>query len=227
MPAPLRLLALLLVVGGVSSCSPTRSTIGIPAGETFVLGGGQAGAFEAKLLNIGSVSVRVAELTLAGDTVSVSELGPGDDASVRFSAGSAALLINTADREASVQGVIQGNTDDLGMRYVTPDGAAAPRDEIKTNLTIPSGEMFVLGGGQTGAFSAFLRNDGRVGIEIAEVTAAGDTVRVGTLLPDAVTTARFAAGSAALLRNPGGSRAQVWAEVTGDTGLGMRYAPTN
>ncbi|MEM1055808.1 MAG: hypothetical protein AAGI52_09785 [Bacteroidota bacterium] len=220
-----RLFAFALLTLLLTGCSTIRSTIGIPPGETFVLGGGQDGAFSAELLNVGDVTVGVSEVTVTGDTLALSTLAPRETARVPFAAGSAALLINANDREASVQGVIRGDTGSLGMRYVQADGSAAPRDAIKTNLTIPVGEMFVLGGGQENPFTAMLRNDGGATVRISEITAAGDTVSVGSLAPDATTTAFFGAGSTALLINTSDERARVWAEVTGDTNLGMRYVP--
>ena len=110
------LAALALVAGGCA----TTTTIGIDPGEQFVLGGGQAGAFEARLVNQGRVTVGVAELTAAGDTVYVADLAPGEATAATFAVGSAALLINRSTGGAVVRGRIRGSG--LGMRYVPVDG---------------------------------------------------------------------------------------------------------
>lgn len=85
----------------------------------------------------------------------------------------------------------------------------------------------MLGGGQGGAFSVELLNVGAAPVDVVEVTRSGDTTVVSRLGPDASTQARFAAGSAALLRNHSGRDATVRAVVRGDTDLGMRYVPVD
>ncbi|MEL6615908.1 MAG: hypothetical protein AAFQ43_09230, partial [Bacteroidota bacterium] len=97
--------------------------------------------------------------------------------------------------------------------------------EIKTNLTIPAGEQFILGGGQEGAFTAVLRNDGRVDVTVMEIQASGEITRTLTLRTGQTATATFAAGATARVANESDRDAKVWAEVTGDTNLGMRYTP--
>lgn len=109
--------ALVLLASG---CGTIRSTVGIDPGETFVLGGGQAGAFSAELLNVGTVSVGIAEVLASGDTLVVATLASGEGTRARFAAGSAALLVNRSAREAAVQAVVRGDTN-LGMRYTPVD----------------------------------------------------------------------------------------------------------
>ena len=102
----------------VAGCA-TVTTIGIDPGEQFVLGGGQAGAFEVRLENPGLEPVRIAEVTLSGDTTLVAVLGPGESVTATFSPGSAALLVNRGTREAVLRGRIRGSA--LGMRFAPVD----------------------------------------------------------------------------------------------------------
>lgn len=111
------LLALLLALGG---CGSIHSGLTIEPGTQFVLGGPRNGSFSAELANVGAVAVDVLEVTASGDTVEVEVLAPGASATARFARGSAALLRNRSDRDASVDAVIRGDTD-LGMGYVPVD----------------------------------------------------------------------------------------------------------
>lgn len=98
---------------------------------------------------------------------------------------------------------------------------------IRSTVGIGPGEQFVLGGAASGAFSAELLNVGRVAVEVAEVTAAGDTLVRAVLRPDSTAVARFGTGSAALLRNRSDQEAAVQAVIRGDTALGMGYVPVD
>jgi hypothetical protein len=98
---------------------------------------------------------------------------------------------------------------------------------IRSNLTIPEGETFELGGGQQGSFTVTGRNTGPVAVEVlgkAEGAAAG--VMRATVAPGASLEAAFASGEVALLRNTSASEAaQLKLRITGDTSaLGMGYA---
>lgn len=99
---------------------------------------------------------------------------------------------------------------------------------INSNLTIPAGETFELGGGQEGSFAVTGRNTGPVAVEVlgrAEGAAAG--VLRGVAAPGASLDATFTSGETALLRNTSTARAAaLQLRITGDTSsLGMGYAP--
>lgn len=106
--------------------------------------------------------------------------------------------------------------------------AVAASAAINSNLTIPAGETFALGGGQEGSFTVTGRNTGPVAVEVlgqAEGAAAG--VSRATIAPGASLEARFASGETALLRNTSATReAALKLKITGDTAaLGMGYVP--
>lgn len=98
-----------------------NSDLGIEAGQTFVLGGGQRGAFSVKGENVGPVAVEV--LARDGETrIPVGTVAPGAQFRHDFARGEAALLRNTSDSEAAkVRVRITGSTGTLGMGYVPND----------------------------------------------------------------------------------------------------------
>lgn len=98
-------------------------------------------------------------------------------------------------------------------------------NSIRSRVGVSPGEQFELGGPTSGPFSAELLNVGPVPVEVAEVTAAGDTLVRTVLEPDSAAVASFGAGSTALLRNRTDREAAIRAMIRGDTDLGMGYTP--
>lgn len=95
-----------------------NSDLAIEAGQTFVLGGGQRGAFSVAGENTGPVAVTVLARGEA-ETVRVGTVAPGAGFRHDFARGEAALLRNTSDSEAArVKVRITGSTGNLGMGYV-------------------------------------------------------------------------------------------------------------
>jgi len=116
-----RLLGLLLlaVVVPLFSFRPSlTSTLTIPAGQQFQLGGGQLLGFTVVGKNIGPVPIQARELTSKGVVLERGTLAPGQKAELRFGAGSRALLLNGSTREGTVKVVVTGfNTSNLSMTY--------------------------------------------------------------------------------------------------------------
>ena len=115
-------LALVLSLGAVPS--PDSQTIPsglrVPAGGTFVFGGGDSGSFRVTATNVGTVSVTLGERRADG-TEAYRVLAPGARARVRVAAGSAALVVNCNSAEARLDARIVGGGEGMGMRYV-PSG---------------------------------------------------------------------------------------------------------
>ncbi len=112
----------------------------------------------------------------------------------------------------------------IGLGALAVSASAA----INSNLTIPAGETFELGGGQEGSFTVTGRNTGPVAVEVlgrAEGAAAGAMRAV--VAPGESLEATFASGEGALLRNTSNrTAAQLKLKISGDTSsLGMGYAP--
>ena len=109
----LAIAALALLTAG---CSTIHSNLTIEPGQQFVLGGGSRGAFVVDAVNVGPVSVSVAQRLSSGQVVSLGKLSPGQSDQLRFPAGAAALLENHDAQAAKLSLKIRGDTD-LGMRY--------------------------------------------------------------------------------------------------------------
>lgn len=99
--------------------------------------------------------------------------------------------------------------------------ATACWGNIHSDLFIEPGKQFVLGGEQRGAFKVAARNVGKVAVEINERPAGGTLTRKANLKPGQQATLRFAAGSAAVLVNPTGTKANLDLYITGESGLSM------
>lgn len=93
-----------------------HSDLRIDAGQQFVLGGGQQGAFQVKGKNVGRVAVRVVERLVVGDTIGRGIILPGARVNVDFRPGSAALLCNASTHRARLSLDISGDLA-LGMTY--------------------------------------------------------------------------------------------------------------
>ena len=119
---PLRLFfGLLLLIGGAGlpAFRPAlTSSLTIPAGQQFQLGGGQLLGFAVAAKNAGPVAIVVRELTGKGAVLERGTLAPGQKAKLRFGAGSRALLLNRTDRVGEVAVEVTGfNTSNLSMGY--------------------------------------------------------------------------------------------------------------
>ena len=112
------ILTLLLPLSAVLALGDIHSHTSIKAGEQFVLGGQQRGAFRVKARNSGPVPVSVAERRADGALEERGRLEPGQRAELAFAAGSAALVRNLGERQAEIDVVISGDASyKMGMTY--------------------------------------------------------------------------------------------------------------
>ncbi|NML65612.1 hypothetical protein HHL22_10380 [Hymenobacter sp. RP-2-7] len=89
----------------------------IDAGQQFVLGGQQRGAFRVAAHNTGPVPVSVAERQADGKVQERGRLEPGQRVALAFGAGSAALVRNLGERQAVLDFRISGDASvSMGMR---------------------------------------------------------------------------------------------------------------
>jgi len=88
---------------------------------------------------------------------------------------------------------------------------------------IDAGKLFVLGGGQPGAFTLSGKNVGPVPVTVRERRADGSVRERGTLAQGQQTQLDFPDGSAALLLNPSTKLAVLSLDISRIRGLGMRY----
>ena len=105
--SPLASLTSLLLL--TSACwGNVHSDLFIEPGQQFVLGGNQRGAFKVAARNVGKVAVEVKERPTNGTPFSKATLKPGQQATLRFAAGSAAVLVNATDTKANLDLRITG-----------------------------------------------------------------------------------------------------------------------
>ena len=97
-----------------------RSGLRIEPGKQFVLGGSQPGAFKVEGHNVGKVSVEIKERPRGGGIFGKTTLAPGARGTIRFMAGSSAVLLNPSGEEARINLTITGDTK-LSMTY-EPNG---------------------------------------------------------------------------------------------------------
>jgi hypothetical protein len=113
-PALLTLvIGLLLATAGWAGIS---SHLLIEPGKQFVLGGGQPGAFKVEARNVGKVPVEIRERPRGGGSFGKVTLAPGARGTLRFLAGSTAVLLNPAAEQAVLDLKITGDTN-LSMTY--------------------------------------------------------------------------------------------------------------
>lgn len=100
-----------------ATAQSVKSTTYIEPAQSFLLGGGQPGAFSVKGRNAGEVPVTVF-IERAGKRDSVSTLAPGAKVDAEFPAGAMAVFRNASVGErAKLSITVRGNTRNLGMRY--------------------------------------------------------------------------------------------------------------
>lgn len=116
----LAVLALLLVGLAAVGRADLRSDLLIEPGKQFVLGGGQPGAFKVVARNVGKVPVEIKERPRGGGIFGKATLAPGAAGTLRFLAGSSALLLNPSTQQARLALRVTGDTN-LGMTY-EPNG---------------------------------------------------------------------------------------------------------
>ena len=90
----------------------------IPAGQEFLLGGGQAGGFTFVGTNVGAVAVQARERTRDGQTLERGLIAPGQAVELQFGAGSQALLFNGNGTQARLKiDAALLDPRELGMTY--------------------------------------------------------------------------------------------------------------
>ncbi|MFD2571058.1 hypothetical protein ACFSUS_10465 [Spirosoma soli] len=105
---------------GITACnrSVLNSALTVQPGKQFRLGGNQKGAFTVQVKNVGNVPVTISERRVDGQEVTLGTFRPGDGQTVRFSAGSAALVDNASKQSAQLNLVVTGDKDGLSMGEV-------------------------------------------------------------------------------------------------------------
>ncbi|WP_373513498.1 hypothetical protein [Persicitalea sp.] len=102
----------------LSACSTLKSDLTVQPGKQFRLGGNQNGAFTVQLKNTGQVPVTVSEQPATGQSVVLGTFRPGEGKTVRFAAGSAALVDNATDKSARLYLVVTGDKN-LSMKEIS------------------------------------------------------------------------------------------------------------
>ena len=98
--------------------APKLSRLLIPAGQEFLLGGGQAGGFTFVGTNVGTVAVQARERTSDGQTRVRGLIAPGQAVELQFGSGSQALLFNGSGTRARLKiDASRLNPRELGMTY--------------------------------------------------------------------------------------------------------------
>lgn len=92
-----------------------HSDLTVQPGKQFELGGNQTGAFTVRVRNVGRVPVTILERRADGQQVTRGTFQPGDGQTVRFLAGSAALVANATAQSARLDLTVTGDTN-LSMK---------------------------------------------------------------------------------------------------------------
>lgn len=102
--------------------------------------------------------------------------------------------------------------------------ACASWSSVHSETSIDAGQAFLLGGSQSGRFSATVKNTGAVPVEVF-VESGGARRPVIVLAPDSSIEAAFEAREMAVFSNPSTSRAVIKVDIRGgdSRNLGMRY----
>jgi hypothetical protein len=95
---------------------------------------------------------------------------------------------------------------------------------FESNLGIPIGQQFILGGSQMRNVTVKMENRSKSAVELRIRDEKGNLTPPDTIRPRQKTKAQFPARTAAILRNIGDSDALLKVKVSGSTGnLGMSY----
>lgn len=108
-------LAAVLLIFVVASCA-LHSTTTIKANERFLLGNNQHGSFRVKLRNVSVNEVEIHRAPISGGRHSGQTIQPGETVRVRVESNTALVIINHAEKDASVQLTVNGDTG-LSMGY--------------------------------------------------------------------------------------------------------------
>lgn len=101
-------------------------------------------------------------------------------------------------------------------------GCATP--DLVSGLSIPPGQTFNLGGGQTGDYAANVLNHGETTVTLFTVTPTGGTTQLAQLEPGQQQSLDMDPNAPMMLRNESNARtAELRVEVNGDTNLAMYY----
>jgi hypothetical protein len=96
--------------------------------------------------------------------------------------------------------------------------------KFNSNLSIPAGEQFYLGGGQSNSFKASAKNIGTVPVELFLLSEDGDETLVLTLQPGESAKATAPAKSAMLFKNTSDQLAKLRVKADGKPeSLSMYY----
>jgi hypothetical protein len=101
--------------------------------------------------------------------------------------------------------------------------ALAGCGSFHSELTVPAGETFLLGGDQKGAFTARARNAGAVPVTLARRGKTGAVNELGSLAPGQSQTLTFGDGITALVRNRTTEAAHLSIDLTGSVPQSMSY----
>lgn len=110
-------LAGLLLVAAACHFRALRSDLTVQPGTRFNLGGNQNGAFTVRIQNKGRVPVTILERRADGQEITLGTFRPGAGQTVRFSAGSAALVDNATTQSARLDLTVTGDTN-LSMQEI-------------------------------------------------------------------------------------------------------------
>ena len=94
---------------------------------------------------------------------------------------------------------------------------------LHSDLTVPPGEIFLLGGDQNGAFTARASNIGAVTVTLAQRGKTGAINELGALLPGKIQTITVQPGNTALVRNRTTQAARLSVHLTGSVPQSMGY----
>ncbi len=112
-----RLIAVLATSAACASWSSLHSETSIGAGQSFLLGGGQAGRFSATVKNTGAVPVEVF-VDAGGTRRPVIVLAPDSTIEAEFQSREMAVFSNRSEKTAVLKVDIRGgDSRNLGMRY--------------------------------------------------------------------------------------------------------------
>jgi hypothetical protein len=92
---------------------------------------------------------------------------------------------------------------------------------LTSRTTIGPNKAFELGDGTHGSFTATVKNDCTVPVEIFEMPLGATEKKLATLQPGQQKKVKFAANTKAIFKNTSNEEAIVNLKVSGDTGLSM------